>query len=669
MLRKKNILLYYSWLILGMPLYSSAQNPSFAKNKEQAILNLSRHDRQDTARVNALLAVVYTAIFFKERKELLPYLEEGLSLSRRLSYTKGLANCYMQKGNYHKSASDYKNALLYYDSTIRLIDEKGDDQASALREWALEQKGSIYYAQENYYMALDYYFEALRNLPESHRARRFRIYKFMTEIYTLLNNLESATEYALKNISMLVNDTDRMNHATAYLSYIDVCLEKKDLETASLYLDKMSPYVPDPNEVQVNYGYYIKRGRVCSLRGDFGSAYDYFKEGYKYAIQGGHINSKSVSLYFLARTALQLGYDEIARDYSLQNLALTEHMDTRSARVEALMNLSSYYSKTGKKEKAYQTLREATLLKDSLVEETNHKQINVLGAIYEYDKQQKQIINLENERRLQAAAVKQQSLLNNLFIGSIIVILFISYLGYLNFRRGKQLYRQRQALQEQKILDLEKDRQLVAVDAMLKGQEEERGRIAKDLHDGIGSLLSGTKLSFMNVRESMALDPSEKELFEKSLAMLDTTIVDLRKVAQNLMPEALVKFGLGEALRDFCDSIEWSTGIRVVYQNIGEKRTLDNTAEVFIYRIVQELVNNAVKHAEASEIFVQVSSSKDKIILTVEDDGKGFDLQQVTERKGAGLSNIRSRVEYFNGTCDVVTSPGHGTSINIELIA
>jgi two-component system NarL family sensor kinase len=202
---------------------------------------------------------------------------------------------------------------------------------------------------------------------------------------------------------------------------------------------------------------------------------------------------------------------------------------------------------------------------------------------------------------------------------------------------------------------------------MLKGQEEERSRIAKDLHDGLGSLLSGTKLSFMNVRENIPLTPETNAMFDKSLSMLDNTIGDLRKVAQNLMPEALVKFGLQEALRDFCNSIQSSTDIKVVYQQFGEKRKLNNTAEVFIYRMVQELVANILKHAKATEIMVQLMMDENSTSLTVEDNGKGFDLNTLQHKNGAGIRNINYRVQYLNGTLDIDTTPGSGTSVNIQL--
>jgi signal transduction histidine kinase len=495
------------------------------------------------------------------------------------------------------------------------------------------------------------------------------IYTFITDIYTTLNNLDKASEYALRNIKLVADDSLIGTQSSVYFSYIDICLQKNDLKTATFYLDKMSPGIPDPVEVQVNFGYYLKRGRIAYLERKYNEAYDYFQKTYKYAEEGGHSNSRSVTLSFLSRTALQLGFNEAAKNYALENIAITDKMNSKSKKIDALMTLSDYYTKTDNKAKAFELLQQATQLKDSVMNETNLKQAKALGSIYESDKQQRQITLLQHEKEMQAADVKQKSTLNKIFIGSIVLLLGLGYLGYTNFRKGQQLAKSQQVYQKQKIIELEKDKQLLSIDAMLKGQEEERSRIAKDLHDGLGGLLSGTKLSFMNVKENLVLTPENGVLFDKSLSMLDNTIGDLRKVAQNLMPEALVKFGLHEAVRDFCDSIQSSSGIKVLYQEMGEKRKLDNTAEVFAYRIIQELVNNAVKHAEARQVLVQLTINTNKVRITVEDDGKGFDKTKIMQTRGAGMANINYRVQYFNGEIDMITSPGNGTSVNIELIA
>ena len=297
---------------------------------------------------------------------------------------------------------------------------------------------------------------------------------------------------------------------------------------------------------------------------------------------------------------------------------------------------------------------------DALVSKENFIAAADIQNKYERAKKDNEIIEL-------AAANKRRSTLNKFLIAASFGLLVISLLGYLNFNNRSKIAKQQEEIQLQKISQLEKDKQLVSINAMLKGQEEERSRIAKDLHDGLGGLLSGTKLSFMNVKETLELSQPIASQFDKSLSMLDNTIGDLRKVAQNLMPEALVKFGLHEALRDFCDSVQSSTGIKILFYQFGEMRKLDNTAEVFIYRIIQELVNNTIKHAAASQVIVQLTMSENKVGITVEDNGKGFDKSILNHTKGAGMANIGYRVQYFNGTTDIVSFPGNGTSVDIEL--
>jgi len=222
-------------------------------------------------------------------------------------------------------------------------------------------------------------------------------------------------------------------------------------------------------------------------------------------------------------------------------------------------------------------------------------------------------------------------------------------------------------LQQQRIRELEKDKQLVAVDSMLKGQEEERTRLAKDLHDGLGGMLSGVKFSLMNVKTNLIINHENVVMFERSLDMLDTSIQELRRVAHNMMPEALVKFGLDEALKDYCTNINNSGILQVNYQSFGMDERLESNTEIIVYRIVQELFANIFKHAEATEVIVQLLKEGNRLSIAVEDNGKGFNPEELAEGKGAGWPNIHSRVDYLKGKLDLHSEKGKGTSVNIEL--
>ena len=217
-------------------------------------------------------------------------------------------------------------------------------------------------------------------------------------------------------------------------------------------------------------------------------------------------------------------------------------------------------------------------------------------------------------------------------------------------------------------LKLTEERQHVKhLHALSEVQERERSRFAKDLHDGLGGMLWGIKLSLSNMKGNMILSNDQIPVFERSLDMLDNSIHELRRVAHNLMPEALVKFGLSEAVKDFCDFINNASDMNVVFQQVGDVYRFEASAEVIIYRLINELSNNAMRHSVASELIIQLHYEEHQITLTVEDNGVGFDRALLDNTTGSGWPNIKSRVEYLKGSLDIQTAPNKGTAINIAV--
>ena len=172
------------------------------------------------------------------------------------------------------------------------------------------------------------------------------------------------------------------------------------------------------------------------------------------------------------------------------------------------------------------------------------------------------------------------------------------------------------------------------------------------------------------MKGNLIMTPDNAQAFERSIDMLDSSIKEMRRVAHNMMPEILVRYGLDTALKDFCNEIDRSGVIRTSYQSIGmDKVELEQTASVTIYRIVQELVNNTMKHAAAKSLMVQLHASElEKLLtLTVEDDGTGFDPSVLHQAQGIGWNNIKNRVEFLKGKIDINSAAGKGTSVLIEL--
>ena len=539
-----------------------------------------------------------------------------------LSEMQAMANFIL--GKIYTTVLNFEDATRFLTAALSIAEK---NNFYTIEADALNTIGAVYDRNDQNAKAAEFYTKSLEISKKNKYMRGVAVAEFnlgSVELETKNKDTETRSSLNLMlhgyNIINLLKDTQNIITQSGALGYAYTILKKYD--SATIVLENAEKFISFPGKEAAFIRHYTRVAKLYNDRKKYDEAIKYYEKGLtvakKYKIP------RWLCMYYsgLAETYENMGDYKRANQYNQLNIQMH----------------------------------------DALVSKENFIAAADIHNRYERAKKDNEILKL-------AAANKKRSTLNKYLIGASFGLLAISFLGYLNFKNRSKIAKQQEEIQHQKIIQLERDKQLVSIDAMFKGQEEERSRIAKDLHDGLGGLLSGTKLSFMSVKESLRLSPEKAKQFDKSLSMLDNTIGDLRKVAQNLMPEALVKFGLNEALRDFCDLVQSVSGIKVLYYQLGEKRKLDNTAEIFIYRIVQELVNNTVKHANASQVIVQVSMSKNKTEITVEDNGNGFDKTILNQTKGAGMANINYRVGYFNGTTDIVSSPGTGTSVNIELKA
>lgn len=314
---------------------------------------------------------------------------------------------------------------------------------------------------------------------------------------------------------------------------------------------------------------------------------------------------------------------------------------------------------------AFSYWKAADSLKQLIANDESKKRLEQLEVRYQtaqkdlsISQQQLQLANKEN-------AIKKKNIQNMALLGGCALLLIIIALAYKNIRHRHRLAQREREIHDQQINELEKKHQLDAMLSMLRVQEEERSRLAKDLHDGIGGLLSGVKLGLSSVQSNRFLSDENTQRVDAVIDQLDRSIQELRRVSHNMMPEALIRFGLKEALENYCENINLSGKLKVRLQTYGIQSRMEQSNEISIYRIVQELLNNIIKHADASNVLIQLTHEDNKFSLTVEDDGKGFDLESVNAGNHAGLANIRSRASLMDGSVDISTAPGQGTSVTI----
>lgn len=198
--------------------------------------------------------------------------------------------------------------------------------------------------------------------------------------------------------------------------------------------------------------------------------------------------------------------------------------------------------------------------------------------------------------------------------------------------------------------------------------EQERTKMARELHDGLGSMLSGVKHSFTAMNNKLRLSGDEQQMFHSNMAKLNESILELRNITHNMASDALLKYGLPDSLQDYCVNISATSGLQVRFSSIGvQELQLGEERTYHLFRVVQELLQNIIKHADATQVLVQLSLNEGQLYITVEDDGKGFDLREARKKQSMGLKNIEARVRGINGQLDFQTSPGKGTSVLISL--
>jgi len=435
--------------------------------------------------------------------------------------------------------------------------------------------------------------------------------------YIELQQYDSAKYYLNKAVKLAEESGEKQILITTSLNYALISLKQQQVDSIKIYADKA-----------------LSLARIYNAHEYEGLAQ--YGLAYHYLLKKDYANAK-----LMADSAMAL-----ANEYNLRDV---------KQKIYALQ--SSLYYAMQNTQLGYYYFNQYELLNDSLLNESITKNTIHIEKKFETAKKEAQII-------LQQSQLRQKNNQIYFLIAGALALLLISLLGYFNFRN-------RRKLQQTKIDELEKEKQLAATEAVLKGEEQERTRLAKDLHDGLGGMLSGIKHSLSNMKENLIMTPDNAQAFARSLDMLDSSISEMRRVAHNMMPEVLVKYGLDTALNEFCKNIDRSGAVHINYQSLGmEHIELDQTTSITIYRIVQELVNNAIKHAAAKNVLVQlhIAHAEKLLTVTVEDDGKGFDTKTVLNKPaGIGWNNIQNRVEFLKGKLDVNSAPGKGTSVLIEV--
>jgi signal transduction histidine kinase len=620
------------------------------------------HD--DTVKVNRLNDLASKLQFVNPQKAAAKVLLSA-QLSKKINYPIGLATAYRVYGVLYVDRMVLDSGKMFYDSAYAIVKNNKEQSYQRLAGLITHNYGAIYHRKQQYDSATMKYTEAIKIFADcGEEGLCFFPYTNLATIFSYLKDNDKALYYAkgayaaadkLKDQGKIVSAVNsEMSIRLELHQYDSVLIPLKQNLLAASALQNFYQQGISNNLLGNYYGYgrgkydssvfFVKNALLCmqKVNNEYEMTNMMHNLGYYYE-RSDNADSALHYLNMAIVKARSLGMDQVVQ-YSLKSMVDVEE-------------------KRGNITAAYKYLRELLAVNDSVQAENNREQVNELEARYQAEKKEAQINQLKAKEEIQRIKIRQKNLLNYFFAAVALLLILLTAALY-------RSYQQKQVMQQKRITELEKEKQLAATEAVLKGEEQERTRLAKDLHDGLGGMLSGIKYSLNTMKGNLIMTPDNVQAFERSMDMLDSSIKEMRRVAHNMMPEALVKFGLDTALKDFCNDINQSGALKVNYQSIGlNKAVIDQTTAITIYRVIQELLNNTMKHAGAANAIVQVSKTADVLSVTVEDDGKGFDTAILHRAKGIGWSNIQNRVEFLKGKLDVNSEKGKGTSVLIELTA
>ncbi|WP_186434362.1 sensor histidine kinase [Lutibacter sp. Hel_I_33_5] len=368
--------------------------------------------------------------------------------------------------------------------------------------------------------------------------------------------------------------------------------------------------------------------RVSTKKNEHNKGLSYLKTAYSFI----NVNDSLDNIFYI--NAYKAGHFYNLKEYD------SAFIYERKARFSSYnLNFQKHYTEVSK-------VREELNSKDKEIENLQLKQDN---------------LEIENKR-------KQNS---NFLIGSLLFILFGGTIGYLNLKNSRKkrlLALQQKELEKQKNITLIKEQELTTINAMVDGQEKERKRIAEDLHDNIGSVLATLKLHFENLKINREKKHfNQEELYQKTEGLIDETYKKVRSIAHAKNAGVIANQGLLVAIQMMAEKISSADKINIVVIDYGLDKPIDNSLEISVFRIVQELTTNIIKHAEATNATINLAHYDDHLNIIIEDNGKGFDINKINLKNGMGISSIKTRIEHLEGTFEIDSTLKKGTSTIINI--
>ncbi|MEZ4776409.1 MAG: sensor histidine kinase [Bacteroidia bacterium] len=569
------------------------------------------------------------------------YQEKALTLARKTGFKKGEARCLINLANAVYDLGEYQLANDLCQEAIPICQEIHLKKELAA---AYNTLANSWNYQGNRHLAMNYYEKSLKAMENAVVPPYFPIAvrNNLSVLYLDLKLYKKALDNSRNCLHLAIALNDTATAATALLNIGNALKNLHQPDSALIAFTEALSFARISDYQTVIVTTLSNMSDFYLDKGDFREARRLLEESLKIAKEINDEYGKMIDIHGLGKIAFWEKKYREARENYLEAIRIGEQLEMRSYTYVIYLDLSDLALAHGDLDKWEIYRNRYYNVRDSVANEDLIHAVQEMETRYETEKKEKQIQSLVQEAAIRQLTLRQRSLQLYGVAGLVLLLLITGFLGYRNLQNRSKL---------------------ATAAALMKGQEEERGRLARDLHDGLGGRITGVRQYIQSLeRQSDNIAPS----LNRAITELDQCTSELRHIARNMMPEALLRFGLKEALEDYCDHLREATKAEIHFFASGLEDRLPENKEIVLFRIVQELLNNAVKYSGATDIIAQITRDGNKVHLTVEDDGKGFDPQILQTSPGVGWMNIVSRVQYLNGILDWHTAPGKGLSVNIE---
>lgn len=657
-------LLDQSFLYLREDLSSSLQLSLTADS-------LSRSTNYIKGLARSLRSQAYYNYYSNRPDEALELLEEADNLEKSIQNAKGLAATYNAKAWLYKKMNLYEDALEYYKKSMLLKDSSITYKS---RISGQNNIANLYTKLVKYDSAVLYYNNALSLAEqEGDTSNLSKIFTNLGNTYSLLNNSIAAKEHFLKALEISIRENNKRLEAKIYNNLGALFYEIGEDSLAMDYYIKSIEVKQMMNDSLALAKSYFNIAELYSQSNSFSTVSEDYARLAKHIFQSvkSADNLSKVFLFqadkyaqknqlFLARNELEKA--EILLD-STSDLVIKSEVYKKLAEVLYNMGL---HKEANEKYRQYDILNDSILNADKLWNVAEQEKKHLMKI------KQNEISLLEKDKLIANvnAQKKQEENKKLLFSlgGAVVILMLLSLLIIYFYRLRKtesKLAIQQETLLKRELQNLVDEQELHIVNATLDARKKEKEVISKELHNNIGSLLTSAKFHFQSFNEDVLFsDTSTKNLYLKTSNIIDNIIDEIRSLSHRFDNDALPGFNLKNAVTEFLKKVD-SKHLSVQTTIHGLDSFQNSEISIFIFRALQELVNNVLKHSKATQLIVYITRNMDGINIMVEDNGRGIDTNK--KQEGIGLKNLNRQIEELNGECFIDSNPGRGTTININL--